>query len=730
MTTQPTTALTAPLTRPLTIVVPIYDHWESLSRCLDSLLSFTDPSLHTVLLVNDCGPNADEIEIQVLEKVAAHSQFKYFRNHENLGFVRTCNRAVFELDRSDNDVLLLNSDAAITAGALEEMGDVLHSAEHHGVVCARSNHATIASVPVERHIYPTDAHLDAASAQILHRTIAESLPRYYLTPVAHGFCFLVRRHLIENHGLFDTIFAAGYNEENDFSLRINAMGYSALIANRAFVFHLGSASFGAEKRQALEAKNSQILLDRYPFYRSAVHQFIRYGYSAADTFAEAIAMLPNRQPKILIDIHHLSLVYNGSTRYALAFLELLANSEFGRTHAITITAQQGAIDFFSLADYGFPVVPYGAVAESFDLGIALAPVNDLPQLFTLNRHCARWLVSHFDMIASRSWELRLSDPLRPLVIENAFRFADSIITLSDFSMADAQSYYPGLQKHIERKTEAVALGSTRNALGTDARGALPDQPLAPRLEEVIERANFIVVMGNFYPHKQVHLALTALRDAQVDVVAFGPVKGASDTTNLTILQAGNLPEAHFDRLIAASTAVVFPSAYEGFGLPIADALDAGKPVIAFDTEVSREVVDKLHAADSVRFFNRFTDLAAVVQEVAQDTTLRQSASDRGGQVRKVAAYNHRLMEMAEELLSTPVDVAHLEERFHTLVQLQEVIEHRDQNTHHVHARLAAVEARLHDVLTSRTVRIGRRIASILAPIRSAVKALRWVRRPA
>ena len=68
----------------------------------------------------------------------------YVRNERNLGFVGTCNRAATELDRTDNDILLLNSDAELFPGTLQEMSAVLHLSEKHGVVTARSNHATIA----------------------------------------------------------------------------------------------------------------------------------------------------------------------------------------------------------------------------------------------------------------------------------------------------------------------------------------------------------------------------------------------------------------------------------------------------------------------------------------------------------------------------------------------------------------------------------------------------------
>ncbi len=56
-----------------------------------------------------------------------------------------------------------------------------------------------------------------------------------------------------------------------------------------------------------------------------------------------------------------------------------------------------------------------------------------------------------------------------------------------------------------------------------------------------------------------------------------------------VLRLGYIPEAQLAGLYAAATAVVYPSRYEGFGLPIVEGLAAGVPVVASDLPVFREV---------------------------------------------------------------------------------------------------------------------------------------------
>lgn len=57
-----------------------------------------------------------------------------------------------------------------------------------------------------------------------------------------------------------------------------------------------------------------------------------------------------------------------------------------------------------------------------------------------------------------------------------------------------------------------------------------------------------------------------------------------------VLRPGRVPRERLDALIARAVAVVYPSEYEGFGLPLAEAMAAGCPVIASDLPVIREVV--------------------------------------------------------------------------------------------------------------------------------------------
>lgn len=223
------------------------------------------------MLVNDCGPEADMIEKNIQLAIEGESGFVYYRNPQNLGFIGNCNRAVLELDKTENDILLLNSDTKVTEGFLDEMLRVLYDNDKNGVVSPRSNNATICTIPLsairQKGIDPDDSYS-------LFIQYHQQLPRYNSVPTSHGFCMLIRRELIRKYGLFDTVFGKGYGEEVDFCRRIKNEGYEAVIANHAFVFHMEARSFSLETKAELLEINNKIIRSKYPEYQQEVRDYI------------------------------------------------------------------------------------------------------------------------------------------------------------------------------------------------------------------------------------------------------------------------------------------------------------------------------------------------------------------------------------------------------------------------------------------------------------------------
>lgn len=257
---------------PVTIVVPVYGDWPSLKICIESLLDNINHDKDTVLLVNDCGPEVELIEKNIKALIKGHDNFIYERNPKNLGFVQTCNRAVLKLDKTNNDIMLLNSDASLTQGALQELQDLLAAEKSIGVVSPRSNNATICTIPIQA---INQKGINRKNSYKLFKKYHEKYSRYRTVPTAHGFCMLIKRDVIRKIGLFDEIFGRGYGEEVDFCQRTKAAGWTCAISNWSFVYHLEARSFSLDTKKTLLETNGKIVRERYPEYKKSIDEIIR-----------------------------------------------------------------------------------------------------------------------------------------------------------------------------------------------------------------------------------------------------------------------------------------------------------------------------------------------------------------------------------------------------------------------------------------------------------------------
>lgn len=406
----------------VTVVVPVYGDLQSLTSCVEALFTTADPARHDVLLVNDCGPDADEIEQTLLGLIDGHPTFRYERNDRNLGFVGTCNRAVEELDMSDNDVLLLNSDTEPRAGFIEELQAVLYADDRHGVACARSNNATIASLPYR--LTGRDTPRTVERTEAVFAELNSALPRWSVSPVAMGFCFLIRRSLIREFGLFDEIFAPGYGEENDFCLRIDKAGYRSVIANRALVIHEGSKSFVGERRNALRDAHQKILEARWPFFARATRAFMRFGIGALERFADPIVPGQSRV-SIGVDIRGLSSVLPDSdARHQTVARVRALVLDLGKKADVEVLADPADLVGLRLNPARVRQSSEVTSDEVLHLGLLLSGGLDTTQLAVANRRYAFWASWHVvEKDATRAWDTRVTNLGRDLSSDYLERFS-------------------------------------------------------------------------------------------------------------------------------------------------------------------------------------------------------------------------------------------------------------------------------------------------------------------
>ena len=110
-----------------------------------------------------------------------------------------------------------------------------------------------------------------------------------------------------------------------------------------------------------------------------------------------------------------------------------------------------------------------------------------------------------------------------------------------------------------------------------------------------------------------------------------------------------LPRDHLAALIRGARAVLFPSIYEGFGLPVIEAMILGTPVVTSNLSSLPEI-----AGDAALLVDPYSieDITRAIRTIEADASLREALAERGrGQARKFSteAYDGRLRQLYEKL---------------------------------------------------------------------------------
>lgn len=248
------------------IIVPIYNAYDELTKCIDSIYQKTDLNFHRLILIND---NSSDPRILPYLASIEGENIIVITNETNRGFSANVNLG---MQQSDHDVILLNSDTIVTDDWINKIFNCAYSDEQIATVTPLSNSATLASVPtfgIDNHL-PTNITIDQM-AEIIERCSLKEYPRI---PVAVGFCMFIKRKVLDEIGGFDEkTFGRGYGEENDFCYRAELYGYKHVLCDDTFIYHKGTGSFRNDEKEKLISEHIRILEERYSVFMRETHLY-------------------------------------------------------------------------------------------------------------------------------------------------------------------------------------------------------------------------------------------------------------------------------------------------------------------------------------------------------------------------------------------------------------------------------------------------------------------------
>ena len=198
-------------------------------------------------------------------------------------------------------------------------------------------------------------------------------------------------------------------------------------------------------------------------------------------------------------------------------------------------------------------------------------------------------------------------------LARVLRAADAIVAVSEFTRGETIE----LARVPEERIRVVPNG-VDSAFGPDG----------PRAE-----GEYVLAVATLEPRKNLHRAVEAAREAGVEL----RVVGARGWGGVEVVGwVGEIPDPELAALYRGAQCVVYPSLYEGFGLPVLEAMACGTPVVTSRDTVMEEVageaavlVDPLDVAaiaEGIRAaIDRRDELVPLGLERARSFTWQRSA---------------------------------------------------------------------------------------------------------
>lgn len=241
----------------ISLLITNYNTWELTERCIRSV-EYADPSkvIQEIIVVDDCSTQNAPVYFQ------EHPLVKIIKNEDNLGYVKSVNKAFAEAKQSiclllDSDAYLI-SDIALIPKIFEEQKGLgilgFNLVDEHGKSTGRGG--------------PEPDVWSLVLGQQLERSFRKLFPKRskYMTLYSCGIA--IRKKAFEAIGGFDESFDF-LDADHDFSMRMNRKGWDIAVCDDIHIFHKGGGSPQLTSKRVIRFyENRFVLLKKHGLIHS------------------------------------------------------------------------------------------------------------------------------------------------------------------------------------------------------------------------------------------------------------------------------------------------------------------------------------------------------------------------------------------------------------------------------------------------------------------------------
>jgi len=254
---------------------------------------------------------------------------------------------------------------------------------------------------------------------------------------------------------------------------------------------------------------------------------------------------------------------------------------------------------------GLAYWPKALLQDRVDLfeGFHLPPIGNPSGKTLLTIHDVRGVHAHTQYS---------NKPLYQMVLKRSVLRSDVIITVSDTMRQEILSLFPNAR--IKRIYNGIDVHMFDRVNENDVEQYVLERQLP---------SDFLLSIGHYEIRKNYSrlidaIALLKTRGFSIPLVIAGNDSGQYDKLQRKVVEAGlesqiillkNLNDQEIRLLYRACRMFIFPSAYEGFGIPLLEAMAAGKPFLLSDIAVFREL------SENKGSYFRYDDIGAMAQGI-------------------------------------------------------------------------------------------------------------------
>ncbi len=207
------------------IIIVVLNQLEYTRGCVESIIKHTNYPYK--ILIVDNGSNKETIDY--LRYLQRQNAAEVIFNKKNLGWVEAVNQGMFYDDSSY--VCVMNNDTLVYPGWLSEMVDISRKDKTIGIV---------------NPLWGLPKKFKGSRNDYYDRVVTKHKGEFIAIDWARGFCFLVKRGVINKIGGLDEVFSPGCYDDWDYSVRAWESGFRCVRAKGAFVYHYKNVTYSEE----------------------------------------------------------------------------------------------------------------------------------------------------------------------------------------------------------------------------------------------------------------------------------------------------------------------------------------------------------------------------------------------------------------------------------------------------------------------------------------------------